>query len=292
MARAWKLLLRALSVPTYRVLAVSGSALLAACDTPAGSVSGLPIRGSSDAFLLGTDLDVPVEPVLHIAERTREFVSKWLRWHAPRNGPRLPILLCRGLTQLEAIERLHGYRVARVPVRLPAGGYYRAVPMIAVTDSRNRRLEVVSHEVVHSVIDTINPAVPDVVNEGLAILFSEMVLSQEGEHGVVALRRDERARTIARASVECQIPPIAQLFALGYRSFREPEDGLYFDLSWCLMKAASESTADSAGKLAELVRACGSDGTAYSAFARIYSVSDVERLWRENIDELVHLAAR
>jgi hypothetical protein len=246
-------------------------------------------RGSQNFLILSTR-DLPLSELLVVAEAANALACSALGLDDPDRDRPLPVFLCETNAEVFALEdSVIGH--ARDPRRESwryAGGYYDAVPMIAVAVPEDWIKETIPHEVVHSVVARLTPSCPDIIDEGLAGYLTELLLERDGRYAAfLRMRRTRRADVLSAALLRDGIPRLADLFALPYYEFRN-QDGLKlnYSLAWCLAKVLLEDTDPQIfNGVPELLR--GFDGTAdpWEVCCRLYPPRKLESRWTKEILE-------
>lgn len=245
-------------------------------------------RDASKNFVFWTNIpDADLPRLLRVAEDARGAMLKRLRVEEPWPD-RLPFFLCRDAKELRAVGLLFGTDL-NLGAR-SSGGYYAECPAIAVLDTAKRREVTVSHEVVHAVIGPLCPSCPAAINEGLAMLITERLLTDAHSSRSYWLApywkswRNWRARRIRRARDNDEIPSLRALMRLSYWQFHGRKERLHYCLSWCLAEALVNGP--KGGRLSTLLTACNWNRDGWLAMMEVHVPADIERRWREQIDRV------
>ena len=156
--------------------------------------------------------------------------------------------------------------------------------MIALCSTRNKHAEIVCHEVVHHVVETISGCCPDPIDEGTAVLVAYRVLAgTPGYEATVQRRQREFVASCEIVVRENRIPTLREMFDLGYVQFRESAD--HFELSRCLVEVLTKDEAGLA-RFRELLRRFKDSSSAWEVFSSLYSSDSIEGAWISRIREV------
>lgn len=250
----------------------------------------LPRHAVGQRFAVLTDADVDVERIVGLAERFEEWSAGWLGESLGSNAEQpFPIYLCNDDETIYEIERRYQWRTSNHGGRTFEfrGGFYGPPGFIALPVRKFADLDpVVMHEIAHLVLSRIVDDPPDIVDEGVAEYLPELFRAADGaSQPNVTFTRSFRQIRCEQGFEAGEVPPLAQLFDLGYWEFRdEKHENLNYSLGWHLVRFLAESDHEQVtGRFPHFLSHLSSGTPGFEALGAAYDDAPVEQLWRAEL---------
>jgi hypothetical protein len=267
--------------------------------------NAFPIRRKTQTFVCASSVDFDVKSFDAIAEEAWTRSTELL--NIRHTCPKLAFIVCRDapeLVRLETLLELPAADETRRRDRLCPGGFYRDVPMIAITYVHGQRwLGIVAHEVCHWAVYQVTHSCPPAIGEGLCEWVRHEVLAQHPDIDDLGLQESEWViRDPLLGPVLWRAPPDVQVRVMAERAAEwEPDDLILrqlvelrrknfgprqYALSWCLALVLVDVERERPGSMRRLLSDYAKGGGAWTTFASIYDERRVERLWFDRIDRI------
>lgn len=206
---------------------------------------------------------------------------------------KLAVVLATDVTELFRLEHQLGLPYAGDVRRGNfTGGFYREIPMIALSGASPYYRENVAHEVAHWATFHVNPlcsrTVPRIVDEAIAEHIRHEIMTSRPPTHLAVLEPTMRSLVSQANIAELKLVEgvdtlsLRQLFDLGLFQFTSRR---HYALAWCLGRVLFRLETERPRSLRTFLVAV--DGNPWESFTIVYEGARVQELWRE---EMVALA--